>query len=324
MYIHGRNDTRKEDNETLEIAKAYRDKKELELLEDQTGLQFGSWRAKANFIEYFLFKVKMKKNDTGSNWNSTYLHLKNFTKGKIQFKHIDEKFCESFKDYLLEKVSNNSVSIYFTVFKTVLKKALKEKIITLNPAIDIQIKGTETVREFLTLDEVKKLNETPCKDNDVKNAFLFSCFTGLRISDIRNIEFNNIENNYIRFTQKKTYGIERMKLSQEALKIVAEQKLKNQNSNNDKIFELKTKGHVLYILKEWTQAAGITKHITFHCARHTFATMCLTYDVDLYTVSKLLGHKDIQSTQIYAKLIDKKKDEAIDKLPNFGNRSDQD
>ena len=63
------------------------------------------------------------------------------------------------------------------------------------------------------------------------------------------------------------------------------------------------------------QKAGINKRITFHCGRHTFATMCLTYDIGIYTVSKLLGHTDVKHTQIYAKLIDKKRDEAIDKLP---------
>jgi site-specific recombinase XerD len=65
------------------------------------------------------------------------------------------------------------------------------------------------------------------------------------------------------------------------------------------------------------EQTDIQKKITFHCGRHTFATLCLTYDIDIFTVSKLLGHTDVKNTQIYAKLIDKKKDQAIDKLPTF-------
>ena len=89
------------------------------------------------------------------------------------------------------------------------------------------------------------------------------------------------------------------------------------NLEQNIIFDLRNNTQICNAIKKWVQKAGINKHITFHCARHTFATMCLTYDVDIYTVSKLLGHRDIGSTQIYAKLIDKKKDEAIDKLPSL-------
>ena len=316
MYIHGKNETRREDNEKIGYAIALRDKKELELLQDQTGLHFGTWKTKANFVEYFKSEVD-KKNDTGNTWSSSYVHLYNFTEGKIQFKAIDEKFCEGFKDYLLSKVSKNPASIYFSKFKTTLKIAIKEKIIHSNPAQDINIKMVESKREFLSLEEVKLLQNTSCKYEDVKNAFLFSCFTGLRLSDIWNLTFDNVADGFLNFTQKKTNGVERMKLHNEALTIIDVQKKIHYNLEHNIIFDLRNNTQVTNAIKKWVQKAGIKKHITFHCARHTFATMCLTYDVDIYTVSKLLGHRDIGSTQIYAKLIDKKKDEAIDKLPSL-------
>ncbi|MCK4358334.1 MAG: integrase catalytic domain-containing protein, partial [Candidatus Cloacimonetes bacterium] len=137
---------------------------------------------------------------------------------------------------------------------------------------------------------------------------------GLRISDIRSLTFNKIKDGYLAYRQTKTTSPERIKLSPNALEILKEQK---QLVNENKIFNLKSKEYIFYKLREWIEKAGIKKHITFHCARHTFATLCLTYDIDLFTVSKLLGHQDIKTTQIYAKLIDKKKDEAIDKLPNL-------
>lgn len=106
-----------------------------------------------------------------------------------------------------------------------------------------------------------------------------------------------------------------MKLHPEALRIVNDKRLVA--NENDKVFDLKSHQVTTKYLKRWVKDTGINKKITFHCARHTFATLCLTHDIDLYTVSKLLGHRDIKSTQIYAKLIDKKKDEAIDKLPEL-------
>lgn len=119
----------------------------------------------------------------------------------------------------------------------------------------------------------------PCNDQHVKNAFLFSCLTGLRISDIRALTFDRIDEGYLRFKQKKTNGLERMKLHEGAAKIIEEQK--SINIDNQIVFDIKTAPSLSKTLGDWVKKAGINKHITFHCARHTFATMCLTYDVDI-------------------------------------------
>ena len=216
----------------------------------------------------------------------------------------------------MEKVAVNTAVVNFTIFKSSLSRAVKENIIPSNPARHLTIKKVDVDREFLTIEEMQKLKDTPCDDEAVKSAFFFSCFTGLRISDIEALTFDNIENGYLKFKQKKTNGIDRMKLHPEAMKIVDELRAFS-NSNDARIFNLKSNPVVNKHLRHWVRDSGISKKITFHCARHTFATLCMTYDVDLYTVSKLLGHRDIKSTQIYAKLIDKKKDEAIDRLPEL-------
>ena len=150
----------------------------------------------------------------------------------------------------------------------------------------------------------------------MKNAFLFSCFTGLRLSDIESLTTKQIQGGYLHFRQRKTGDMERIKLNPGSLKII-EAQIKTNPTSKSNIFYLPSRTHIKRPLRIWIKEAGIDKKITFHSARHTFATLCLTYDVDLYTVSKLLGHKDIQTTQIYAKLIDKKKDDAIDKLPSL-------
>ncbi len=151
------------------------------------------------------------------------------------------------------------------------------------------------------------------RNQEVKDAFLFSCFTGLRYSDVVNLTWDNISNDKIEFKQRKTGGVEYLPISQTAKDIL----VNSQNSKNKSkfIFDVPTKVGIFKHIKKWVKDAGIKKRVSFHTARHTFATMALTQGVDLYTVSKLLGHKDISTTQVYAKIIDSKKDEAVNKLP---------
>ena len=103
-------------------------------------------------------------------------------------------------------------------------------------------------------------------------------------------------------------------ISDEALKWLPQQ---NEAKGDGLIFPLTHEGTINKILQKWAKDAGVIKHISFHVARHTHATMMLTLGADLYTVSKLLGHKNIATTQIYAKIVDKKKEEAISLIPNL-------
>ena len=245
-------------------------------------------------------------------------HLVDFAGKGITFNDIDRKFSEKFKDYLLSKLDQNTSQSYFAKFKAALNIAVDQEIINENPSRLVTILKRETTREFLTFEEVKKVIETPCADREVKNAFIVSCFTGLRISDIRELTFDQINEGYLEFRQQKTKGVERLKLHPEALSIIKDQEELRLKSENRKIFILPLDtGTLNKYIRNWMKEAGIQKKITYHCSRHTFATMCLTFDVDIYTVSKLLGHRDLKTTEVYAKLIDKKKDEAISKIPRL-------
>jgi integrase len=286
----------------------------LELIESQTGIQLNNWKTKANFIDYFKNQVERRPREPA--WQNTLKHIRDFTQGKVSFREIDEKFCNTFKEYLQGIVSPNTAHTYFSRFKSALNQAVRDKIISLNPARHVQIKKEDVRIEFLTFEELSILKETPCRNNEIRNAFMFSCFTGLRLADVEALTSEQVRDGYIHFRQKKTRDVERLKLSQSAMKILNEQGLSSL-FGDDRIFRLPSRTHMKKILKKWINESRIGKRITFHCARHTFATLCLTHDIDLYTVSKLLGHRDIKSTQIYAKLIDKKKDEAIDRLPEL-------
>lgn len=185
-----------------------------------------------------------------------------------------------------------------------------------------KIKVPETSRAFLTVDELQKMMETPMKNETIKRAFLFACFCGLRISDIRALRWGNIthENGIdsVSLTMKKTGRPIAVPLSKEALKWLPVRE--GWEADEDKVFKSSLAQMVIrYHLNRWVKDAGITKHVTFHVSRHTFATMMLTLGADLYTVSKLLGHTDITTTQIYAKLVDQKKVDAVNLINNVFN-----
>ena len=148
----------------------------------------------------------------------------------------------------------------------------------------------------------KTLIDTPCRREDVKGAFLFSCYCGLRISDVLALEWKNVdcvaEQWRINIIMQKTRQPLYLPLSMNARKWMPE---RNEAGDDDPVFPtLPCEDTCNVQLKPWVRAAGITKHVTYHCARHTFATMLLTLGADLYTVCKLLGHSDVKTTQIYA------------------------
>jgi integrase len=150
----------------------------------------------------------------------------------------------------------------------------------------------------------------------LKRAFLFSCFTGLRWCDVIKLKWEDVQFTgdrvFIRYKQKKTGSHEVIDLNQNALRYLGEKQL-----DGHKVFRGLTYSDYLNSrLLFWVKDAGISKHITFHCARHTFATLLLTKDIDIYTVSKLLGHRNLKTTQIYGKVIDRKRIDAV-KVLNF-------
>lgn len=205
---------------------------------------------------------------------------------------------------------------YYRCFSCALNAAVREEILLNNPFDNIsntdRIKVPESTREYLTIDEVKQLIATECKRENVKNAFLFSCFCGLRISDIFAITWGQLtqdgEQMRLQLQMQKTKDPLYLPISEQAQKYMP---YRGTAGANDKIFNLPTGESCNNIIAEWAKAAGITKKVTFHVARHTFATMMLTLGADLYTTSKLLGHADIETTQIYAKIVNAKKDEAV-------------
>ena len=271
----------------------------------------------SNVIDFFEDLKNKKEGNTLKNWSNALKHFREFSKGYVRFSDITIQYCENYREYLLSKVSENTTSSYFSTLRTVLNNAVMRELIYRNPASYVKNPKVTPERNFLVADEIENLVKSNYMIPDIQNAFLFSCYTGIRISDIIDLTWDNIQGDYLNFKQLKTEEHLRFKLPNTAKTILLKQSANINES--DKVFRLPGQVTINKHIGRWLRENGIEKHITFHCARHTFATLCLTYDIDLYTVSKLLGHTDIKHTQIYAKIIDKKRDEAIDKLPSFNS-----
>jgi integrase len=315
VYVDLKRNSKRMDKESVKIAITMRDKLEVDLFKDESNFRLTNRHGKSDFLAYFKLITDSKDGGSLKPYLNAYKQLKNFTNDKVTFNDVNKQFCLKFRDYLLTKVSQNTAHTYFSRLKAVLNMAVEYEYIRTNPSSTITISKTDTKREFLNIDEIRKLQKTSFHNKQTTRAFLFSCYTGLRFSDIKSLTFDNIQGEYLVMRQQKTKGAERMKLSKNAKKIIQIQK--KEQDPGGLVFDLFGHDYTLKQIKQWVQKAKIKKHITWHSGRHTFATLALTYDTDLYTVSKLLGHREIRSTQIYAKLIDKKKDEAIDNLPEI-------
>jgi len=312
LHLTGTPKTLKEDTDKLDRIVAIRNERQNLYLKNETGFSLLKEKDR-NFIAYFKEEADKKKNDM---WIGCYKHFITFMKtDKLDLKKVDYKICSEFYAYLQSKVKPTTANTYISKLKAALNKLVKDGVLLASPAVKVSVKKVSGDREFLSIEEVQLLSETHKPNIDTCNAFLFSCFTGIRLSDIRALTFNQVDKDgYIQFKQQKTKEYLRMKLNDTA-KAIYDFQLKMKRSDN--IFNLCTISGIERQLKKWSGAAGITKHVTFHVGRHTMATLALTNDIDLYAISKLLGHKDIKETKTYVKLIDKKKDEAIDKMPNI-------
>ena len=324
---------------TLALAKAIQSRRIVEVQNDAHGFQ-NTNKSRVNLLDYLENIGKQSAEQGSRNYARTVLNtvraLRLFRGDYIAFRDVDKEFLSEFTDYLRQmpkaskygvlktggRLSNNSVVSYYGTLRTAINRAYKEGIITVNPTKEFdfasKVRQEPSRREYLTLDELKTLINTECRHEIVKRAFLFSCLCGLRVSDIRKLRWCDLQRSggrvRIEITMQKTKEPLYLPISDEALKWLPE---RSEANGSDFIFPLTHEGTVNDTLQHWAKVAGITKHISFHVARHTHATMMLTLGADLYTVSKLLGHKNIATTQIYAKIVDKKKEEAIGLIPNL-------
>lgn len=310
---------------TLQLAETIRAQRQIEIQNGVYGFRDNE-KLKASFIDYIELLTEKRKDSTGNygNWDSMLKHLKSYIPMDITFAQVDRNFVQGFKEFLdkdvrtksNQRLSQNSKYSYFNKLRAALKQAVKDGIIPTNPAEGVDgFKQGEPQREFLTLEELQAAVKEECEIPQMKTAFIFSCLTGLRWSDINKLLWSEVQHSnemgyYIRFRQKKTKGAETLPISEQAFGLLGEPQDKD-----ERVFKgLKYSAWHNLKLQQWMMRAGISKTITFHCARHTYATLQLSAGTDIYTVSKLLGHRELKTTQIYAKVIDQQKKEAANRI----------
>ena len=313
---------------TLQAANAIKAQRLLELTQERGGIHKSGHRENMplfDWIEEFKQRCIKRGNRTTSYIDSTKTLLTKFGCEKLLMKDIDKDFCLRFLNFIKVEFKGQrgkplkavTQANYVKYMNCILNDAVKAEVISENPFIKIKglesIRVPESPREFLTIDEIKKLIETPCSWDEVKKAYLFSCYCGLRISDIENLKWGDIirdgEQYRIQIVMQKTREPLYLPLSKQALRWIPE---RGEASDEDNVFNsLPVRNWGNLIIKKWAKDAGITKHLSYHTARHTFATMMLTLGADLYTTSKLLGHTKVATTEIYAKIVNSKKDEAV-------------
>lgn len=301
------------------FADSVRLEREKAILHDDLGT-YNPNNSKRNFITYFQELAERRKESKGNyeNWRSASNYLQDFAGEQLNMSDLDEAFCRKFKEYLLLadkrntvkglKLSRNSAVSYFNKFRAAVREAFEERLLKDDPTKRVKgIPYEETKREFLTMEELQILANTECELEAMKKVALFSAFTGLRWSDIVSMKWGDIlkdkDGYFLHLRQEKTKDIMVHPISDNAVKVLGEpgahkemifEGLKYSDSNNDKV-------------KRWVLRAGINKKITLHNFRHTYATLLLNNGTDILTLSKMLGHKNIQTTMIYAKVLDKTK-----------------
>lgn len=282
-------------------------------------------RGEQSFIDYLKELAKKRIGNSRNNWEAVIGYMIEFSGGSVRFADLNEKYLDDFKAYLLtvqskrsnkSTIKQNTAASYFGKIKTALKQAYRDEFLSTDlNAKTTSIKEVETRREYLTLEELDKLVKTPCDNDALRRASLFSVLTGLRFSDIQKMVWGEVryiegQGYFLYFNQKKTSGKEYLPISEQAVTLLGER-----GEPKEQVFKgLKYSVYNNKSLKQWVQDAGINKKISFHCFRHTFATLQIFNGTDIYTVSKMLGHRNLKTTQVYAKIVDEAQREASERI----------
>lgn len=329
MYLIPENDenAKKQNQTTMIAANAIKSKRIIEMTNGEAGIKNPNDEPKILLLDWMQTYLENQKKRGKKDWRQIVVAMRiieDYAGKKVTLDQVDKSFCQGYIDYLITEyrprggnpIAKNTAHNYYRALNGALNAAIREDYMKVNPFTRIspadKIRKPESKREYMTIDEIRSLIATPIKYELIKSAYLFSCFCGLRISDIQALKWKDVfcdGGQYrLQVVMQKTKAPIYLPLSPEALRWMPE---RGDKTPEDRVFDLPTTMIVNKRLKPWAEAAGISKHFTFHTARHTFATMMLTLGADLYTTSKLLGHTDVRMTQVYAKIVNKKKDEAV-------------
>ena len=319
IYANPKNERERNFNATMsEKAEAIRCRRFESIVNDRYDF-FDRHKLKADFLEYY--RRQLRKHD--QKWEFVYHHFYNFVHGKCTFEEIDIDLCNKFREYLLNakqlrrdgRISKNSASGYWSTFRGLLKILYRNQLIktNINDFLD-KIETEDTPKDYLSVEELYKLAETPCKKPILKTAALFSCLTSLRISDILSLQWHEIVDfaaggKCVHTITQKTKTEDIIPISDEALQLIGYSPEKT-----GLVFKGLKRSWTQQPMKEWIRKAGITKNITFHSYRRTYATLQGAAGTDIRTIQSNMAHKSITTTQRYKKVVDSNKREASNRI----------
>lgn len=319
--------TRATNRAKLQLAQVLRSQKEIEYLKERypfrtTEMPFTLPQTTGNRIDFFSFAEEYLAQYHQKDIRlvrGVFTQLRKFHTGVLLLNDITPRFCHSFLDYLHRNLNGNSPVNYFKKFKMCLNACVESGLILQNPANGIRLpQYNDVTKEILSEKELTQLALTPCRNSEVKRAFLFSCMSGLRWCDVKLLCYRNINFTQKRLTliQKKVAGhsshsVLHLNLNASALYLLKVQS----GSGEERVFHLPSHSYCLRMLNEWTHKAGIRKHISFHCARHTFITNLMASGANIKTAASLAGHSSTRHTEKYIHIIDTQKQQAVDNLP---------
>lgn len=317
-------DDRAQNKALKETAIKIRVQRELELINQEYQITAQQKKVKY-FLEYYDQFVQGYKNRDyritkySFEWWKKYSDSQGFA--SLKMKELSPEHCRGYADFMLSGgLKGETPYNYFGKFKMVLNRAVKENLIIKSPASDIRVvKSGGLKKDILSLTEIQQLAGARCPNPEVKRAFLFSLYTGVRWCDVKELTHRNIDRagNTLQFTQSKTEhssGNSQVTtpLNSTLLKLIGT------GQHNEKIFNLPSHTGALKALGVWVKAAGIEKHITWHSGRHSFAVNLLgDAKADIKTVADLLGHSDLKHTQKYLHTVSERKKAAMSNLPEL-------
>ena len=323
---------RQQNKETLEVAKRLRFERGQQLLEDAEGYRLKKDRD-INFLDwmwsYYEAYTKADKRHIKRAYtvfidflNATAEYSK-FAK-RIKPEHLTKDMMVAFTEYLQHRFKGEGAHTLYARFKKIIKSAVERDVMRKNPTtgVSIKIDNGALKKDVLSAEETIQLMETHYvgENPDIRRAFIFCLNTGLRWCDIKDLTYSNVDysNKLLKFEQAKTKGHSSASsvvtpLNDGLLSIIG--KPSTEGKRDELIFPLPSHTMCLKALRHWVKRAGIEKHITWHCARHSFAVNILNNGANIKTVASLLGHSGLKHTEKYTRAIDSLKQEAIDSLP---------
>ncbi len=309
---------RHHNKEVYEKAEIIRAERERQFFTDDIDEAFEQRKIKS--LDFYTFFDEYLTNYTKKDKRvmvAVYGLFKKFAPPPLTTKDVDEALCFKFKEYLENTLNGESPASYLARFKKFMAYSSRDgkgKLFKKNPTLNIKVAKAKGViiKDTLTIVELNALIASKCGNDEVRRAFLFACNTGLRFVDIKALKWQNIKTDMVEVVQAKTDVKVKISINENAKAFLAER-----GKDDEAVFRLPSHNGTVKNLDYWAKRAGLDKHITFHCARHTFGTLLAYYENDILTISKLLGHTSLTHTTKYIRVAEELKKKAVNSIPTL-------